>query len=72
MNTVAAESDAEAQSETRRLHRASGYVLAGLGGALVGALVVAFATKALPTVMSKAMRQMMTDMMNAGGPCGDG
>lgn len=73
MNTIASESgDAVEVHEARRFDRVGGYLLAGLAGALVGAAVVAFATRALPTVMSKAMRQMMAGMATAGSPCGDG
>lgn len=75
MNVVAVESgeSVEAQPDVQRVHRAGGYVLAGLAGALVGGLVVAVATRALPTLMSKAMRKMMAGMAaSSGGPCGNG
>jgi len=40
------------------------YVLAGLGGVIVGGLLVALATKAIPKMMSQMMPQMMKNMMS--------
>ncbi len=43
--------------------REAGYVLAALLGAIGGGLVVAFATRAIPKMMSQVMSGMMQSMM---------
>ncbi len=42
------------------------YVLATLSGAVVGGLLVAFATRAIPRIMSGMMAGMMKNMMQKG------
>lgn len=42
------------------------YILAALGGALVGGILVALATKAIPKMMSGMMAGMMKNMMQKG------
>jgi hypothetical protein len=54
--------------------RYSGYVLAAALGALGGGLIVLWATKAIPKMMSQMMAGMMQNMMtqmkeSGGGDC---
>jgi hypothetical protein len=44
-----------------RSHRQE-YVLAAVGGAVAGGLLVALATRAIPTIMSRMMSEMMSRM----------
>ena len=45
---------------------ASGYVIAAVLGAIGGGIIIAFATKAIPRMMSRMMQNMM-DQMKKGG-----
>lgn len=45
----------------------TGYIFTAALGALGGGLLVAFATKAIPKMMSRMMSQMMTSMMSEMG-----
>ena len=45
---------------------AAGYVLAAGLGALAGALLMAFATRAVPKMMAGMMRSMMAQMRDGG------
>jgi hypothetical protein len=45
------------------ISRNKGYILAAVLGAFGGGLVVALATKAIPTMMSRLMAGMMQTMM---------
>ncbi len=42
------------------------YILAALAGAIGGGLIVAFATKAIPKMMSEIMRNMISNMRDGG------
>ncbi len=53
-----------------RSDRVSGYLVAGVIGAVWGGLVVAIATKALPRIMAGMMKQMMPNMMMQMKECG--
>ncbi|CAG0934792.1 hypothetical protein TFLX_03668 [Thermoflexales bacterium] len=47
-----------------------GYLPAAIAGALIGGLLVLVMTKAIPTMLSQLMRNMMTDMCGQMGECG--
>ncbi len=45
----------------------SGYLLAGIFGAVIGALTIVSVTRAIPSMMTRVMRKMMAEM--AAGGC---
>jgi hypothetical protein len=52
--------------DTNDARTAAGYVLAAALGALGGALLMALATRAVPTIMAGMMRSMMAQMRDGG------
>ena len=52
--------------DTNDTRTTAGYVLAAALGALGGALLMALATRAIPKMMSGAMRSMMAQMRDGG------
>jgi hypothetical protein len=52
--------------DTNDTRTAAGYVLVAALGALGGALLMALATRAIPKMMTGAMRSMMAQMRDGG------